>query len=109
MIYSYICVLLEYCSSDIFAPQCGSNEVIVMKQAVYGRMRKGKCLSSNSGLGCKADVLHVLDDLCSNKANCQVVVHLDLKSIDNSCPPDMLRYLEADYACEPGNAISFNV
>jgi hypothetical protein len=38
-------VLQEYCDDKSFVPTCSaSDEVIIMEQATYGRMRLGKCV-----------------------------------------------------------------
>ena len=55
------------------------------------------------GLGCKADILHILDEKCSNKHQCEIIHFArELKDVDTGCPTDMFRYLEADYSCESG-------
>ena len=104
----YHCRILQVCSSETFAPRCGNQELIVMKQAVYGRMHRGKCMVSDAGLGCQKDVLHIFDTKCSNKETCQMDVFKELHSIDTPCPPEIVRFLEADYTCEPGKHFLFS-
>ena len=95
-------VIAEYCINEIFSPKCGSQEVIIMKHALYGRMQRGKCVSNSMGLGCETNVLHILDEKCSNKHQCQLTIALEFHSVETQCPPDMFRYLDADYSCEQG-------
>ena len=58
---SSISGLNEYCMFDVFNAQCNANEVVVITEAQYGRMRKVKCIQSqsNSGIytGNKMDVI----------------------------------------------------
>ena len=92
----------EYCNNESFKPQCNDGEVIVMTHGLYGRMRKGRCIGSHSGLGCQTNVLRNLDEICSNKQHCEVDVANDFMSVENDCIVDMLRYLEASFKCEKG-------
>ena len=40
---------LEYCMDDTFTARCQPKEVIIMKFAIYGRMRIGKCVKKDLG------------------------------------------------------------
>ena len=51
----------EFCQWDIFNAICGEGEVIVMRTARYGRMKLGKCLTTDYFVGCSADVLSHVD------------------------------------------------
>ena len=51
----------EFCQWDIFNATCGEGEVIVMRTARYGRMKLGKCLTTDYFVGCSADVLSHVD------------------------------------------------
>jgi hypothetical protein len=48
----------EYCEREQFEAQCADpNHVVVIRSAVYGIMRIGRCVQTNFGaLGCSADV-----------------------------------------------------
>ncbi len=40
---------LEYCETEMFHAECGENEVVVMRNANYGRMRFGRCVERDYG------------------------------------------------------------
>ena len=45
----------DYCVVDSFMAKCKDNEVVMMQHARYGRMKIGRCVSTNLGhLGCKS-------------------------------------------------------
>ena len=49
---------------------CNDTEVILMDQALFGRMDVGKCITGDSAdLGCYADVLPYMDRRCSGNVN----------------------------------------
>ena len=93
---------LEYCPRDEFAPSCGRDEVIVMTEALFGRMRIGRCITRDRGyIGCQTDIRYRLDKICSNKPQCRVdVIDIDLKN--STCDVELKQYLEADYYCQKG-------
>ena len=67
----------------------------------YGRMRMGRCLTSNSGsVGCSRDVLPQVDSVCSGQRTCRLDVR-DLL-IHNPCAKDLRGYLEVRYTCLTG-------
>jgi len=76
--------------------------VMVMVDAGrYGRMRMGRCLTSNSGsVGCSRDVLSQVDSVCSGQRTCRLDVR-DLL-IHNPCAKDLRGYLELRYTCLAG-------
>ena len=41
--------LEEYCFFDTFKAECSPSEIIMITEANYGRMRKGRCIQDNSG------------------------------------------------------------
>ena len=48
---------------ETFEAHCGEGSVILMNQAMFGRMSLGRCLTENYGsLGCAADVLYKFDE-----------------------------------------------
>ena len=106
----------EYCViKEQFEASCLKNEVIVMTSAIYGRMRMGRCLEDEGGdhfrrnmddpkfLGCSEDVLHLMDQKCSGKNQCEVRITFD-KDFENikPCHVALKLYLEAAYTCVPG-------
>jgi hypothetical protein len=65
-------VMQEYCDDKSFVPTCNaSDEVIIIEQATYGRMRLGKCVPEQfaSTLGCLADVLTFVKEFTTNSVS----------------------------------------
>lgn len=100
----------EYCEDETFGPSCASDEVVVMKQALYGRMATGKCVPAeySMDLGCSADVLPYMDVQCSGRRACSVPVRdLIAKGLGN-CPPALRSYLLVSYTCLKGALTALN-
>jgi len=103
----------EFCLLETFRPQCWKNEVVVMKEAIYGRRHIGKCieLAEVEGveddpryLGCHANVLSLLDTKCSGKKQCEVhVPDADLQRTQ-PCRKGLMLFLEVKYTCVEGTA-----
>jgi len=96
---------VEYCSSDTLVLNCREPEaVILVQRALYGRMSAGKCITSTYGesMGCRADVLSQLDDSCSGRSNCSMLVAV-FDSVIQPCPRDFKSYLEISYECVRGS------
>ena len=94
----------EYCSGEYFDATCPNNDVIVMRSARYGRMRTGRCISTDINIGCQADVITHMDQLCSGQQQCRHRIIDDDFADFNSCPGDLKGFLEASYTCQPGNS-----
>ena len=96
-----------YCSSESFDVSCGHNEVILMKTAYYGRMHEGRCVSAQyaNSLGCYVDVLQYMDNQCSGKQKCKMLV-ATLEGVSQPCKKDFKSYLEAKHTCVPGELIT---
>ena len=81
------------------------NEEIVMEEALYGRMRTGRCVVDDYLIGCSMNVLYPMDSLCSGKQICSVSVIDPLlfsaKLKANVCPKALV-YLRASYQCLKG-------
>jgi hypothetical protein len=96
-------VLQEYCDDKSFVPTCSaSDEVIIMEQATYGRMRLGKCVPEKFAeyMGCSANVLSLVEQKCSGRNSCSGVVNYLL--ISGICESHVRSYLEAAYSCVKG-------
>ena len=53
---------VDVCMSETFRAQCWENEVVVMTEALYGRMELGECVKADLGyMGCQKDVLQLTD------------------------------------------------
>lgn len=98
----------EYCNEETFKASCGHDQVIVMTAAAYGRMRLGRCVKKDLGyVGCSADVLEVMDHLCSGRYECEFrIPDLDkYRQVDQTCLEELKAYLEASYTCVDGKYI----
>jgi len=72
----------EYCQFETLKPQCWQREVIVIKQAFYGRRHAGRCTETEGEeiaqnprfFGCFDDghVTATLHTRCSGKKQCEV-------------------------------------
>jgi len=60
----------EYCHHARFEASCRRpGDVLVVRRAVYGRMRVGGCVRTNFGyVGCFVDVLDVLHGRCTGRS-----------------------------------------
>ena len=95
----------EYCDHETFQPRCNPDEHIVIISAIYGHMQKGKCIELDTPyFGCKKDVKHVLDSLCSGKVSCSVQTNADVLRRTKPCSRGILVYLDATFACVKGKA-----
>ena len=41
---------LEYCETEMFHAECEEDEVIIIQNARYGRMRFGRCVERDYGM-----------------------------------------------------------
>jgi len=100
--------LREYCRWETFSASCPLDEVIVIRSALYGRMRSGRCLMTaqdgGSHVGCKANVIRQTDRLCSGRRTCDVQLpEPSFDVVPTTCPRGLTVYLEVIYECLPGN------
>ena len=96
---------MEVCEREEFKAECGPDEVILMREAQYGRMRLGRCVKKNYGsLGCAADVLPLLHTLCSGKRTCSFPITA-LHKPSSGCPAELISYLQAEYDCIKGTPV----
>jgi|SRR6218665_388998 len=97
---------IEVCQGETFEPSCDENEVIMITEAMYGRMRLSRCAQVDYGyIGCKANVLEHLDSLCSGRRTCSLLLpdsNLDKAKSSSSCPPEFKTYLIVSYKCIEG-------
>jgi len=110
-----ICMVLDglqdYCHFETFKPQCWQSEVIVVKQAFYGRRHASRCMEDEGEefaqnprfFGCSADVTGILHTRCSGKKQCEVrIPDAELKNT-RPCVAGLQMFLEASYYCAEGN------
>jgi hypothetical protein len=92
----------SYCQWEKFNATCADGHVIMMKSAEYGRMRTGRCLSTDYYTGCQANVLDHVDERCSGLRTCIIEIP-DAKLFNvQPCRKDLVAYFEAEYDCVPG-------
>jgi Galactose binding lectin domain len=108
----YFAETQEFCHMETFQPRCGHGDVIVMRSALFGRMRVGRCVPADdyqsqqqfnpNFLGCSVDVLDHLHHWCSGKPSCDVsVANPELYNL-KPCSAHLAMYLEASYSCISG-------
>lgn len=74
-----------------------------MRSARYGRMRLGQCVTADLGyVGCSADVLDLVDAMCSGRRSCTVQVPNQALAARSTCMHELKLYLEASYSCLKG-------
>jgi len=95
---------VSVCHSNYFRAKCAWDELIIVAEARYGRMRINKCVSENFGyVGCSIDVIDVLDAYCSGRRTCHVRVLDETFTESTPCHEDLNLYLQVDYQCVRGN------
>ena len=104
--------VIEYCTGETFEPRCQGNDVIVMLNARYGRMKIGRCVKREPGfepmlqdpryLGCSADVLDIVGRVCSGRTECSLRVPGQNFDDVKPCYDNLKMYLEAAYMCING-------
>ena len=98
----------EFCSSEVFQPNCLRNEVIYITKAFYGRREYGRCLKEEGALNeqllkmpgyinCSSDVRHIIEPQCAGQQRCEVDV-AKIKS-NTSCLTFVLKHLEVSHEC----------
>ena len=109
----------DYCQFETFNPQCWQSEIIVVKQAFYGRRHTSRCTESEGEefarnpryFGCSADVTDILHARCSGKKQCEVRVFDPELENTGACVKGLKMFLEASYSCAEGTGlcnISYN-
>ena len=90
----------EYCDYETFRAQCNSGQIIMMQSAVFGHMEVGKCIKTDIGfLGCKANVIDLLDERCSGKQQCELRVDDESLREFQPCVDGIELYLDAQFTC----------
>lgn len=99
----------DYCSSESFQPRCPAGDAILMRSALYGRMRIGRCITKKEvetlrpgfeEIGCSVDILDFMQRKCSLKAECSIRIIDITTETTRPCLTEFLSlYLEAKYDC----------
>lgn len=106
---SYLSGTVDYCDFEEAIFACGPGEVIVLNKALYGRMKKGRCISLaiNGTMECSENILDIVDTLCSGKQTCSIEVDERSLARNTGCHKELKKYLEAGYVCVQGEAHQF--
>jgi len=105
----------DYCQLESFKPQCWQSEVIVIKQAFYGRRHAGRCTETEGEeiahnprfFGCSADVTVILHARCSGKKECEVRIPDTELENTGTCVQGLKMFLEVSYLCVEGRVIYY--
>ena len=93
----------DYCLTESFQGSCSEDEVIMMDEALYGRMSLGRCVKTDFGfVGCSTDVLGLADTRCSGRRRCVIRVPDPLFEDTRPCNEEFKSYLKASYSCVRG-------
>jgi len=103
----------DYCQLETFKPQCWQSEVIVIKEAIYGRRHVSRCTEAEGEefaqnpryFGCSADVTAILHTRCSGKKQCEVGIPDPELENTGACVVGLRMFLEANHYCAEGNVI----
>ena len=88
----------EVCYFQTFRAQCPSNQLVIMEQALYGRMKPGVCYTDTGDYDhCTVNVLAIGDKLCSGKQVCDIGIPNQEYEDSMSCP--IKGYFEGTYKC----------
>lgn len=97
----------DYCDTEVFRAECSEGEVIIMRKALYGRLKIGRCVEIDLGyLGCFSDVLLAADRRCSGKRVCEIRVPDAEFESTRPCLKELKTYLEASYQCVQGTSFT---
>ena len=108
-----VCVSLlasgkDYCLGTSLHATCPPGEVVIMQQALYGRMETGSCIQLGANhTGCFADVHRIADMKCSGRQACEIRVSNPEMDKVMRCNTDFSRYLSASYTCQRGEVKQF--
>lgn len=96
----------DYCDTEVFRAECSEGEVIIMRKALYGRLKIGRCVEIDLGyIGCFSDVLLAADRRCSGKRVCEIRVPDAEFESTRPCLKELKTYLEASYECVQGKCM----
>ena len=83
--------------------------MIEIVDAKYGQMEISRCVQTDYGyVGCSANVLDILNPLCSRYRTCNVSVTESTFSAVRPCPWFETSYLDVSFQCIPGESFSLS-
>ena len=81
--------------------------VILIKNALYGRMKVGECVKKGMGyVGCFSNITSALHRKCSGLKYCFLRVNDETLQLNQPCDYELKNYLDVDYTCIPGKSLS---
>ena len=94
----------EYCQWETFEARCAADDqLVVISDAVYGRMSYGRCVRPGYGhVGCEANVRRLAAAQCSGRHRCQISVPDQLLDRTRPCREDLKLHLLIGYTCVTG-------
>jgi len=97
----------EVCPGETLRIQCPEDHVIIPTSAMFGRMEVTRCIDVKEFIGCRNDVLFLIDRWCSGRRQCEVVIpNPDLKQANEECLRYLQMYLHVSYSCLQGSFIA---
>ena len=100
-------IVAEYSERQYFDADCSAagdgDRVIVMRSALFGPTKDGRCRCARREYGsisCRADVLATVDWLCSGRRRCRF--HVSTLHSARPCPTELVSYFEASFDCVTG-------
>ncbi len=91
----------EFCEWETFTPECGSDQVVLINDAKYGRMTHGTCITETVKIGCYHDVTSIARRKCAGRRTCDVPIpDRDFEAYE-PCG-EMENYFSVDYSCVSG-------
>jgi len=93
----------EVCTGEMLDIRCPENHVIVPTLALFGRMEITRCIDEKEFIGCKNDVLFLVDRWCSGRQNCEAFIpNPELKAANQACRRYLQMYIHIEYSCLQG-------
>ena len=96
---------VQLCYHETLNASCTPGSVLMVDNAVYGRMQAGVCRTSAVHIGCSADVTSYVERQCAGRRRCDMTVANEIRiwaANNGGCPRDQLGYLRLTYYCLPG-------
>ncbi|CAD5120043.1 DgyrCDS8624 [Dimorphilus gyrociliatus] len=94
----------ESCNFEAFTKTCQDNEKVVIKKALYGRMKLGKCIKNDLGfMPCYRDVTSVIQNACgADTSSCNIIpFYMIINQQSNNCSMSVVSHLYIDAICSP--------
>ena len=100
-----IVISKDVCISEPFTAACPPRTVIIIRNALFGRMRSSRCIDFDTrDLDCYADVQPHLEAVCNGNSRCTIGTHIEKmrNAYIGRCSKNLAPYLHIGYTCVPG-------